>query len=490
MATQPNFVVVFTDQCRYDVLSCNASRPGGDTAAVCRTPNLEAMAERGVVFDNAFSCCGICSPARASLLTGRYPHNHGVLNNTHDQDTVRPDLPEGEVSLVSCLRDAGYRTVHLGKWHASLNRGPSEFGFTDVTGMDWWEFLQSIDAPHPPPRNLTWVPYPTPGTHGVPMYSDAPAEEHVPEYFFFREAGRALEECAASPNPFFLIVNTNGPHFPCTPPPEFNTYDPKAIPPWPNFEETFEGKPAGHLRLARQRGCIDLPWEEWAEYVARYFGMVSYIDHLMGGLFDGLERLGLRENTYVVFMTDHGDLSGSHRIFNKGRIMYEELYHIPLLVEGPGIEGGRRRDGFVNTVDIMPTILQLAGAAPPDVSGREDDPAWQTDRRPGLLDGQSFAGELTGTGKGQLRDYAAAEYHGEEFGLHSQRMIRSARYKYVYNPADLDELYDLAADPAELSNRISDPTLAGVLAEHRAMLEEWMEGTRDTMYRWVQRGLL
>lgn len=491
MSTAANFILVLCDQLRYDVLGCNLSVPGGGTASICRTPNLDRMAGDGVVFDNAFSCCGICSPARASILTGRYPHNHGMLNNCHALDAVRDDLPADEVSLVGVLRDAGYRTGHVGKWHISARRRPEDFGFDDVELTDWPGFLAELGLGDglPLAREL-YPPYAAPGEEPVLMSADGEKEEHQQEYHAFRIARGLLERYASEGRPFFLEIKTNAPHFPCTPPPAFNTYDPAEVPPWPNFVDDFAGKPAGHARLARQRGCDRMPWEVWAEYVARYFGVVSYIDHLMGELLHQLDRLGLSDSTYVIFTSDHGDMSGSHRIFNKGRAMYDELYHLPLIVKGPAVEAGRRSDAFVSSVDLMPTVLELAGVGLPARPQETAASAFTTDRMSGRLDGTSFAGEMTGVGSRPGRTYAAAEFHGDEFGLYSQRMIRTKRYKYVYNPAEVDELYDLAEDPGEMNNLVADPSLADVLAEHRAMLDEWMRHTRDGLGRWLDRGLL
>jgi arylsulfatase A-like enzyme len=169
----------------------------------------------------------------------------------------------------------------------------------------------------------------------------------------------------------------------------------------------------------------------------------------------------------VLHASDHGDFTGGHRQFNKGPLMYEDTYRIPLQARWPGeIEAGSVCEEFVSLHDLMPTFLDLAGVEPPDVDGRSIRP---------LLEGEVPE---------SWPDAHFAEYHGDEFGLYSQRMLRAKRYKYVHNGPDRNELYDLEADPHELHNLIDHPGYEDVRADLETRLLERMRGTDDPLARW------
>ena len=184
-----------------------------------------------------------------------------------------------------------------------------------------------------------------------------------------------------------------------------------------------------------------LTWPDWQRVIATYWGYCSFVDHQMGRVLAALDRAGLRDNTVVVVTSDHGDMLGNHRLFNKGFHMYEETHHVPLLIAGPGIAGGATGTAFANLVDLAPTLAELAAAPPLDHA-----------------DGQSLVPLLAGSRPATWPDDVFAEFHGYETTLYSARMIRTANWKYVYNPASNDELYDMQSDPGELHN------LAGMLA--------------------------
>jgi arylsulfatase A-like enzyme len=248
-------------------------------------------------------------------------------------------------------------------------------------------------------------------------------------------------------------------------------YDPDDLERWDSFDETFADKPAVHEQYLEYRGVADLDWEHWARAAAKYFGFVSFIDDQIGRIVAAIDEHLDAENTLVVHTSDHGDFTGSHRQFNKGPLMYEGTYHIPLVARWPAVvEPGVTCDAFVRLLDLMATFLDAGGVEPPqDVEARSLVP---------LLEGRVPEG---------WPETVFAEFHGDEFGLYSQRMVRSDRYKLVYNVPDTNELYDLRKDPAELHNLIDHPEYQETRREHERRLGEWMRETGDPLWPWTRK---
>ena len=199
--------------------------------------------------------------------------------------------------------------------------------------------------------------------------------------------------------------------------------------------------------------------------MAKYYGDVSLIDTCVGRVLDAINEAGITNETVFIFTTDHGDSMGSHNHFEKAGTMYDEVYRIPLIVRSPGVKVGRRNQ-FVRSMDLMPTILDLAECEVPEG-----------------LDASSLAPLLAGKTPNDWPESVYCEHHGEVWGYHTQRSIRTLTWKYVYNPTDIDELYDLSADPHEMDNRINDPELSATLDDLKARLLGWNDATGD-MFRW------
>ena len=326
MADQPNIVLFMTDQLRADALGCY-----GNT--ICPTPNLDRFAASGRRFDSAFTTSPVCSPSRASLMTGQYPHNHGVILNTHISPALSRGLDPATPTFSSVLKAAGYQLDYLGKWHVHQDRDPTEYGFDRYESdggkggrVEGSEI--SIDFPGGP-------------------YPIAATSPHAPEELTLavrvRRGLEIIDERAAQGVPFFLRIDVLEPHFACVPPePYASLIDPAEIPPWPNFDETFEGKPESHLRKHREWNLEGKDWHWWSQVVAKYYGVIAYLDACFGDLVQGLEARGLNANTIVLFSTDHGDAMGSHKHFEKSGTLYDEVYRVPLLMSGPtaGSNGG------------------------------------------------------------------------------------------------------------------------------------------------------
>lgn len=458
----PNIIMIVTDQERYDILGCNGSK-------VCQTPNLDGLAERGVRFEHAFTPTALCSPARASLLTGLFPHSHGVLNNVHDDPAIATELDTSHPTWAKTLRETGYRLGYVGKWHVGRSFGPDRHHFHDDLADKYDVALAESDRLLNDVHEATFAE----ATMQIAGVDPRPVEE-TDTHLDTDRAIELLSSYTDLDSPFLLRVDYEGPHHPYMPPEPFaSLYDPADIAPWENFIDDDPRKPAAQARLLRQRGVEGMTWQEWQPIIALYYGFMTFIDSEIGRLFTALDDLGLADNTIVIHTSDHGDMTGSHGgQFNKGPIMYDELYRVPLIVAEPGTAvAGATCSEMVSTADLMPTIIELADA-----------------ELPSPVHGQSLVPLLADTSPvGAGRNSVLCEYHGDEWGLYSQRMVRTREAKLVYSPHGSDELYDLVADPHELTNLIDDEAASPLQNELEGLLLDWMQRTDDPLYHWASR---
>jgi arylsulfatase A-like enzyme len=456
MEQQPNIVLFMTDQLRRDALGCHGN-------SICRTPNLDRIAEQGRCFENAFTVSPVCSPSRASLMTGLYPHNNGVMINTHIAPAWNRGLSSDMRTFSSILQQAGYAMDYVGKWHVNEDLGPREFGFDRHEEPSCEKNLK--------PGTETFVTFSN-GTSSVLAATNGCPADDTTLAMRTRRGIDMMRERAQQDMPFFLRVDVTQPHHVNTPPePYASLYDPKRIPPWGNFVDDFQGKPDGHLRKREEWGLTNKDWSWWSEIVAKYYGDVTQIDTCVGEMLNAIEELGIADNTIFLFSTDHGDAMGSHNHFEKAGTMYDEVFRIPLLAKGPAkwIKPGRE-DLFVRLLDLMPTFVEWSG-------GCIGQP----------VDGRSLAPLMRDESVDEWPDSVYCESHGEVWGYFSQRMVRTTRWKYVYAPHTKDELYDLREDPAELVNLIDDRECADVLDEMKARLIGRNDATNDIFqWNWVR----
>jgi arylsulfatase A-like enzyme len=274
-------------------------------------------------------------------------------------------------------------------------------------------------------------------------------------------------ERAARGTPFLLFVSFWGPHHACfIPEPYASLYDPSTVPLWPSLHESLKDKPRSQARYLRSfypkaRGLSD---ETWRELIALYWGYCTFVDHEVGRLLDALHREGRAQDTVVLFSSDHGDMTGAHGgLWDKGEFMYEESYHVPLLARAPRVSSpGSVCDSLVSNMDLASTVLDLAGLA-----------------IPASHDGRSLV-PLLRDPSAPWRDDLMSEFHGHRY-LYSQRMLRWSSFKYVYNPSDEDELYDLSKDPHELVNVAERPEYSDVARDCRRRLLQWIIDSRDPL---------
>jgi len=453
----PNILFFLSDQHRFDALGCNG-------AATCQTPTLDGIAARGTRFTHAFTPIALCSPARGSLLTGLYPHNHGQLANMGNFNSVFDKQILDKTGYPELLTNEGYSVGYIGKWHL-----PAE-GDTSFWHFDRWhtyrEYREDIsdlglDASiSKEVQRLEWGP-------------DAPfcgrsrlAGEYLLDAWTADRAIELLQTYAHVNRPFMIFAGFFGPHFPYAVPAPYDAmYDPSQVKRWANFDEQFVDKPLIQQKEMLRWNASHLTWPDWQKVIAHYWGYCTYIDAQIGRVTSRLEELGLGENTVVIYSSDHGDMVGSHRLFNKGMQMYDEIYRIPLILRWPEVtQPSSECDAMVSLVDVMPTILDIAGAQKPDG-----------------LDGRSLANFLRGSAVDSWPDDVYAEAHGYEGALQTQRMVRTISWKYVYNPCSFDELYDLESDPGELHNLAGKLGYKHVLRHMKERLVTWLDSTHDTI---------
>lgn len=456
--TRPNILLIQSDQHRWDCLGINGH-------PFLKTPHLDALAAQGVNFTHAFCPIPLCTPARNCLLHGVWPTRHRVIAN---EDT-EAGFPEGTDRLPvfsKLLKDAGYYLGYVAKWHVHPTRLPADYGFSTYDPEK--DYLAWRVARGLPPRKLTnsW-------------FGQTDTDARPDDSRLAWGAGRSiafLEAAAKRDAPFFLRWDPSEPHLPnVVPEPYASMYPLDSIQPWPGFADKFRHKAFIQPQQLRSWKVDRWTWDDWRPIVQRYLGEITLLDHEIGRLLAALDRLGLRENTLVIYTSDHGDMCGSHGMMDKHFIMYDDVMRVPLIVRWPRVAWkGATCDAFVvNALDLAATFCAAVGLPVPSE-----------------FQGESLEPLLRGEAK-QTREDVFGMYHGNQFGLYSQRMVRDRRWKYVWNATAEDELYDLGSDPGELRNLAMEPSSREELSRLRHRLVRWMESTRDTLLNpWTRVQLL
>jgi len=453
---KPNILVFLCDQLRLDLLGCY----GG---TLVRTPHIDALAEDSIIFEQAYTPTALCSPARASLLTGLYPHSHHMFNNSTPRYSYCQHL-RNDTDMISDWVDdeTDYESAWFGKWHI----GPVE----DLFASRFHHTARPYDGGPPFLHNSHWHPNARlaplvrsvaggeAGTLDLPMegFPDVVAARYTQDFLQSRERAR----------PFALFCSFPGPHSPWMVPEEFGIrYDPSQVPMWPNRYDSFEGKPINQKKL-RLLDNLPIIQDQGAdrdqtlrELLACSFSYLELVDQMVGEVVATLKSLNLYDNTVVVFTADHGDMAGAHGFLSKGSYMYDEIYRIPLLLKPVGGPMPKRVQAPVHLMDVTATCLHV-------MSGQEQETMGTH-----ALHGQSLLPLIDGTAKWP-RQVHYAEYHGDWYGHYSARMVTDGRWKLVWNLSDLCELYDLENDPAELDNRFYDPSYRDVRDRYFAIMVE------------------
>lgn len=473
MSGPRNILFLMTDQHRVDTLGAYGNR-----AAL--TPTLDALAGTGTRFDQWYTPTAICTPARASLLTGQAPFRHKLLANHERNVGYIEDLADGQFSFSEALREAGYNTGLVGKWHVGTHRTAADFGF-DGRDLPGWhnpvhdeDYLRYLEERGLPPYEISDRVRGTLPNGGPGNLLAARLHQPVEATFEAYLATRAIEmleryarEHREGGTPFFLALHFFGPHLPYVVPDEyFDLVDPQDVQLPASVAETFEGKPPVQRNYSAHWAFDTMPTEVSRKLIAVYWGYVALIDAQIARVMDALGRLGLVDETAVFFTCDHGEFTGAHRLHDKGPAMYDDIYRTPGIVRVPGAPGGQVRSEFVSLLDCTATILELAGVA--------------TDR---AVDSRSLLPLVRGEQVPWDED-VVCEFHGHHFP-HPQRMLRTERHKLVVNPDSVNELYDLIEDPHELVNRYDDPALLEVRRAMTRRLYGVLRDRDDRFFHWM-----
>ena len=472
---KPNIVWVLSDQVRWDAV-------GYSGRSSVSTPVLDRLAARGVAFDSAYCASPICSPARASWVTGLYPHgHHQYINYTPKwQDLPGCAISDGTLTIGDVLNEAGYRCGIAGVWHLADDDQPNH-GFTD-----YWIKYSYHDLSLPDPhfaameRLGIFNPYdPANGAMqkiGVFPYTDItdPRQQRT-SWVIDRSLEFLDRRQPDDEKPFFLMVGIKDPHPPMAPPADLlQAYPPDQIPLPANFRDPLDGKPPSQHRGRRRLTEQNLSEREMRVLMQYYFALTAHVDREVGRVVDLLDARGLSDGTILVFSSDHGEQLGNHGFVEKG-YMYEESVRVPCVVSWPEqLPRGTRITTPLAGVDLMPTLLELAGCPVPT-----------------NLDGRSVAGELLRGEQPAPRPVFAEIGDGILVGnstdpqyFASHVMVVSDGWKYVRNRDEIDELYDLAEDPAEMVNLAQDSDQKERVEASRAMIREMVVKSGPDQYAW------
>jgi len=477
---RPSFVCFITDQQRAD-------HWGGAGNNAIRTPNIDRLAMEGVAFDRSYVANPVCMPARATLFTGRTPRKHGVRTNGIP---LAWDIP----TITEALRQAGYRTHGVGKMHLRPFEAPNGYEPGELDPAEFpesrplWEAGRVKGLPQPY-YGLEKVDFA--GGHGAWAWGDYASwlnEQHPDGWSLLQpEAGKKtrfgaeqswisavpeelhcstwvgdravefLKGHAGRSEPFFLWCSFPDPHHPyCPPEPWASMYDPAEVR-LPTRREGELDELAPHFRrvyeeavpLAGRRAPTKIGDDQMREIIALTYGMISLVDKNVGRVMRALEKGGRREETVVVFMSDHGDMMGDHWMLNKGPFQFDGICRIPLIWAWPErFAAGVVTAALASQLDFAPTILDLAGVPIPEgsVPRRPEAP-----EMPAAWPGRSLRPVLEGN-TADVRDAVIIENDEDYLGLRLRTLVTQDYQLTVYGGQEYGELFDLKEDPGQLHN--------------------------------------
>jgi len=469
---KPNFLLITSDQQHWFTLGLQNPE--------IKTPNLDALASKGVVFSRAYCTNPTCTPARASIITGKYPSQHGAWS-------LGTKLPESEPTLGGYLAGEGYTSALVGKAHfqplTTTEEYPSLEAYPVLQDLEYWSRFHGpfygfdhvelarnhTDEAHVGQHYALWMEekglknwrdyFRTPtGTVTNQRHTWEIPEEYHYDAWIAERTNALLEQYSTQQTPFFLWASFFDPHPSYLVPRPWDTmYDPEKLT-VPKPTEGEHAKSPPHIRLTQQEKPDFSPWQEpggngmhgfsshlhteadLRKDMAIYYGMISLMDKYIGTILDKLDELGLSDNTCVVFTTDHGHFYGHHGLVAKGPFHYEDMIKIPFIARMPGKTGeGAHTEALQSLVDIAPTFLDIAGLEiPRTMTGVSQKDVWFGKRE-------------------SARDHVLVENRHQPTTIHMKTYV-DERYKFtVYYNRDYGELFDLQEDPGEVNNLWNDP---------------------------------
>ena len=480
-ARQPNILFVMTDQQRWDCVGAN-----GNT--LIKTPNLDRIAARGANFSHAYVASPVCVPSRISFFTGRYAHSHrNRVNYT--------PLDASEVLIQQRLKDAGYRTASVGKLHyyppsaeAARRTGfdivelHDGVPFTDLWS-DYVKWRQTNDPKKDIKNYRALAKDIAPGRNPFRAAIDA---EFTDTAWVGQRSRHWLTELAKEDKPFFLNVSFWKPHSPYEiAPPYDSMYDAVNIPVPEDFtEDDLKKLPLPLQKLiTREPGGMHKVTRERLEWIYRsYYGAISHVDHEIGLLLDTLDASGQADNTLIVFTADHGDQLMEHGIMGKN-CFFEPAVRVPFMVSLPGRIKPSHHDELIETVDLLPTLFEFIGLPEPrECQGRSFAPLIADLGRAytphDVVFSENIIPEVI---TGGPLDLPFEQGKGVDGIRHPDaKMARTDRWKYCYYADGGSELYDIQADPHELTNLAGREEVRAVEENLRTRLLNWLIQSTET----------
>ncbi len=465
----PNLLFILTDQQRADTLGAYGNKQ-------IRTPHLDSLAEEGFLFEAFYVANPMCSPSRATLLTGLYSHTHGVRGNNIP---LSPDVP----ILIDMLERGDYVAGYYGKWHLGneifRQRGFAHFESTEIYQKSW---SQDQDHNHRSgyDRFLTERGVESDGPYGHSRDLANRLSKELSKPAYLAKMGVEFIERYRD-RPFVLYLSFLEPHaFADHSKPPFdnvndNLYDPAEMEIPETFFEPMDptvSYPKREARVSLTRGEFPVAYpqtiEEYRQAKARYWGLVTLVDEMVGVVLQRLRELGLEKNTIIVFTSEHGEMMGDHRLMSK-EFTYEESIRVPMLLKVPGVSGGRRIAKPVGQVDLLPTLLELMQQPLPDhLQGRS--------LAPHLLQGLEVPNKdvvvissISGFAQRWNRNHVAQ----------LRTLITPEGWKLTLNDVGGGELYALSQDRSERHNLFLHPEQRGRVQQLTARIRAWQKTIGD-----------
>jgi len=451
-AGRPNVLFIMSDDLN-NSLGCYG-RPQ------MQTPNIDRLADRGVRFERAYCQFPLCGPSRNSMLTGLYPNSTGILAN---QQIFRQTIPSHH-SLPQAFRLAGYFAARIGKlYHYNVPKSIGTNGHDDPGSWELELNPAGCDRLEEQPHIFSLIPGRFGGT--LSWYASPRNDQYHTDGLMAADAEWVLERCARRKDrPFFLAVGFFRPHTPyVSPKPYFERYPEREMPVVRGVKEDQADLPAPAL-ASYKRAQDKLTDELRRQCVQAYYASITFMDAQVGRVLDALERLGLKENTIVVFTSDHGYHLGEHGLWQK-MSLFEESARVPLIIAAPGTSArGAVAKAPVGLIDLYPTLAELCGVKTPEnLQGQSLVPMLNDPNAPGR--GWTLSQVTRGGRKPETRFFGYT--------------LRTPRWRYTEwaQGEQGRELYDHEADPRELTNLADDPVHAGTVAQLSRQLREAVRQT-------------
>ncbi|MEN6363399.1 MAG: sulfatase-like hydrolase/transferase [Bacteroidales bacterium] len=451
-----NVVLILLDDMRLDM--------AGFAGRIAKTPNLDALCDESVEFASACTCNGLSSPSRAALFTGRYGHRTGLDDNLDLWHSRLMTLAKEHTTIYEWAHQKGYNIGYFGKWHVG-------FITPAMRGADEYVGKLGEQVQNKPER---------PNFKGLDRYYDKTKTfDEKPEYYSTLNISydkteakkqvdlgiKFLEKAEKDKRPVFLTVSFHTPHPPYDVPAPWNKmYDYTKIQLPESYGENKQGLEFQHDIMWPWMNVGHMSQDDWRKTISYAMGTMTMLDQAIGELITELKKQGLWDNSMIVFTSDQGSMLAEHGLYDKGPYAYEGLMRIPMLVKVPGVPHKKIKHQ-VSLIDLNATMVDFMGLKPfeKNLDSRsllpliyKGDDAWKD-----VPDEAYFMYEW---------------YNGRWFGL---RAIRTPEYKYCFNPAGVDELYDLKNDPHEMINRINDVEYKAILSDLRTRLLSHLKQTDD-----------